>query len=212
MPVMENAEAVALRRATFAIPASLESAGLARKMTEVVLHAWDSPVDDFTAVLLLSEVFTNAVLHGVETCSDTTASIGVDLVETVTGLHVEVHDPNEGKRYGVALEHPTAQSESGRGLELVEELSTAWGCKYTPTGKFVFFDVDGVAPRPSGAESARLVRSAMSGLVCDDPAHRDERLAAACTDDHVDIVGDAREVPVRAQVPVTGPGEVVSCT
>jgi hypothetical protein len=128
-------------------------------MAEAVLHAWASPVDDFTAVLLLSEVFTNAVLHGVETCSMPSARISVDLVETTTGLHVEVHDPNEGKRDCVAINHPTAQAESGRGLELVDELSTAWGCKYTPTGKFVFFDVDGGDPEAAGIDAARVVAS-----------------------------------------------------
>lgn len=154
MSVMENAVAVAPRHASFTIPASPESVRLARKMTEAVLEAWASPVDGFAAVLLLSEVFTNAVLHGVEACSGTAARIGVDLVETATGLHVEVHDPNDGKCDGVAINHPPAQSESGRGLELVEELAVAWGCKHTPTGKFVFFDVDGVDPEPSESAPA----------------------------------------------------------
>ena len=132
------------RHISFAIPASPESAGLARKLTENVLHAWTSLVDDYTTALLLSEVFTNALLHGVDPRSGTAARIGIDLVETETGLHVEVHDPNQGKRGVVAVNHATMQSESGRGLELVAALSASWGYKQTPTGKLVYFDM--VAP------------------------------------------------------------------
>jgi anti-sigma regulatory factor (Ser/Thr protein kinase) len=141
MLVMENAQADTPRHASFAISASPESVGLARKMTEDVLRAWTSPVDEFTAMLLLSEVFTNALLHGVNQRSAAMARIGVELVETETGLHVEVHDPNQGKHDDVVANHATVQSESGRGLDLVEALAASWGCKHTPSGKLVFFDV-----------------------------------------------------------------------
>lgn len=142
MSVIENA-AGAPRHVSFAIPAAAEYAGLARKMAEAVLHAWASPVDEFTTVLLLSEVFTNAILHGVASPNcGSSARIRVDLLETSTGLHVEVHDPDDGKRGSVVINHAAVQAESGRGLELVDELSAAWGCKYTPAGKFVYFDVD----------------------------------------------------------------------
>lgn len=150
MPVTDYAAVVEARHASFAVPASPESAGLARKMTEAVLHTWTTPVDDFTTLLLLSEVFTNALQHGVEAGSGASAMICVDLVETATGLHVEVHDPDQGQHGNVAINHPAEQSESGRGLELVEELATVWGCKYTPTGKFVFFDVVALDPELAG--------------------------------------------------------------
>jgi len=164
MPVIENATGGVPRHASFAIPASPESVGLARKMTEAALHAWASPVDDFTATLLLSEVFTNALLHGVCPSSGVLARIGVDLVETETGLHVEVHDPNQGKDGGVAISHPTAHSESGRGLELVEELSATWGCKHTPTGKFVFFDM--VAPAFEFEQGGEASESTLDPAAC----------------------------------------------
>jgi anti-sigma regulatory factor (Ser/Thr protein kinase) len=141
MLVIENAQTDAPRHASFAIPASPGSVGLARKLTADVLDAWASPVDDYTTTLALSEVFTNALEHGVDRRCAAAARIGVDLVETETGLHVEVHDPNQGKRDGVAVIHATAQSESGRGLALVEALSASWGCKHTPTGKLVYFDM-----------------------------------------------------------------------
>lgn len=145
MHVIDNASLEARRHASFALPALPESAGLARKLTEVVLDGWTNPVDGFTATLLLSELFTNALLHGVHPRPEGAARISVDLIETESGLHVEVHDPNQGKHGEVAASHAPAQSESGRGLELVDELASTWGCKYTDAGKFVFFDVDGPA-------------------------------------------------------------------
>lgn len=157
MHVIDNATVEMPRHASFALPALPESVGLARRMTEVVLGSWTSPVDGFTTVLLLSEVFTNALLHGVHSESGVAARIGVDLIETESGLHVEVHDPNQGSDGDVAISHPNAQSESGRGLELVDQLAAAWGCKYTDAGKFVFFDLE-------SSEDDLLLRSHDNGL------------------------------------------------
>ena len=56
MFVKRNVATDVPRHISFAIPASPESAGLARKLTENVLHAWTSLVDDYTTALLLSEV------------------------------------------------------------------------------------------------------------------------------------------------------------
>lgn len=164
MLVTENPTTDAPRHASFAIPAAPESVRLARKMTEVVLHTWTSPVDDYTTTLLLSEVFTNALLHGIDPRSAATARIGVDLVETTTGLHVEVHDPNQGKRGDVEVGHAAAQSESGRGLELVAALSASWGYKHTPTGKLVYFDM--LTPAfESGREASEGARNPATCVV-----------------------------------------------
>jgi anti-sigma regulatory factor (Ser/Thr protein kinase) len=159
MLMIESASVDAPRHASFAVPASPESVPLARKMTELVTRAWTDPVEDFadTLLLLLSELFTNAVRHGVDPSSRGRARIGVDLVETKTGLHVEVHDPNQGESRGVALSHASAHSESGRGLELVNELASAWGWKYTDTGKFVFFDLDEPGPNQGGGSARQAL-------------------------------------------------------
>lgn len=145
------------RHATFAIPAAPESAGLARRITDAVLHAWDCEVDMDMTILLVDEVFTNAVLHGVGTVPGI-ARVTVELVASRRGLHVEVHDPNQGRGGVVAARCAGAHSESGRGLELVEALSACWGAKDTPDGKYVYFDMAPCepedAPRRSGEGSA----------------------------------------------------------
>ena len=140
----------ALRRISCTMPALPESAGLARRVAEVVLREWTSPVDEFTAELLLSEAFTNALLHAVDPSAEVAVSIAIIFVETETGLHVEVHDPDEGESGDVLLKRSTTQSESGRGLELIEALSARWGVVRTAAGKFVFFDLDDDIGRSPG--------------------------------------------------------------
>lgn len=134
-----------VRHARFAIPAAPESAGLARKMTEAVLRAWACKVDCDMTILLVDEVFTNAVLHGVGAVSDA-VHVTVELVASPQGLHVEVHDPDCGASGAVTARPADAHSESGRGLELVNALSTCWGAKETPDGKYVYFDMAPTEP------------------------------------------------------------------
>jgi anti-sigma regulatory factor (Ser/Thr protein kinase) len=131
-----------LRHATFKIPAAPESAGLARKLTVAVLHSWTSGVDEDATLLMLSELFTNALAHGVDAQAGRSARISVEVLEISCGLHVEVHDPDEGgKKVAVTRAAPLAMNEFGHGLELVEAMSADWGWKDTPGGKFVYFDV-----------------------------------------------------------------------
>lgn len=146
------------RRATFAIPAVPESAGLARKLTSVVLRAWACTVDCDMTVLLVDEVFTNAVVHGVGAASET-ARVTIELVASTRGLHVEVHDPGRGGSGAVTARAADAHSESGRGLELVDALSVCWGSKETPDGKYVYFDM---AP----SEPERIPEEVESGDAC----------------------------------------------
>lgn len=130
------------RHVSFAVPATLESAGLARHMVTAVLHAWRATVDQDVTLLLVSEVFTNALLHGEPSELDVTARIGVEIVETLDGLHIEVHDPDQGDCHVAAVTRASVRDEVGRGLALVQALSTRWGQTDTQQGKYVYFDVE----------------------------------------------------------------------
>ena len=99
----------------------------------------DSLRDD--ALLLTSELVTNAVLH---------ATTGVEL-SVVTGhdaLHVEVSDGDP------ALPEPRVadvEDLGGRGLALVAALASDWGVKLAPPGKVVWFEL----PLPKGRRVRR---------------------------------------------------------
>ena len=90
-----------------------------------------SDCDD--AVLLTSELVTNAVLHGRST-------VCVEVVVGPSGVRVSVVDENS--RYPVLVaEDPNALD--GRGLALVEALADRWGGEERALGKAVWFELAG---------------------------------------------------------------------
>lgn len=150
MPVTESVLALAPQQIRFTVPATLASVRVARRKATAVLDQWKIPVDVDTAVLLLSEVVSNALQHGVRADSDDDAQIDVELAETPIGLCVTVHDPDDGEGGDVTIRHASTQSERGRGLELVQELSVSWGCTKTLDGKCVHFIIAAVEQSPDG--------------------------------------------------------------
>ena len=85
-----------------------------------------------TVALLVSEVATNALVHG-------RGDVEVRVLAPRDGLlRVEVSDGDP------ALPRPRAAStdaEGGRGLALVDALAASWGTHASPTGKVVWFEV-----------------------------------------------------------------------
>ncbi|GAA2250137.1 SpoIIE family protein phosphatase [Actinomadura luteofluorescens] len=82
-----------------------------------------------TARLLVSELVTNALVHGA-------GSVGLRLIRG-RGLLCEVHDDGADMPH---LRHTEATDESGRGLQLVGHLAARWGTHRTAGGKVVWFE------------------------------------------------------------------------
>lgn len=96
--------------------------------------------------LLTSELVTNAVLHaaGQEILvSVTVANAADDHRPGQRCVRVEVSD-GEGDAPPVVRHRP--DGEGGRGLALVQQLSTAWGTRRDGDGKVVWFEMDTGAP------------------------------------------------------------------
>jgi len=95
----------------------------------------DADVRD-VVVLLVSELVTNAVLHGGPHAQAAT----VDMARTVAADRVRREVEDAGENIPVvgdgALERPT-----GRPLLLVERLATRWGCEPADVGKVVWVEV-----------------------------------------------------------------------
>ena len=83
------------------------------------------------AVLLTSELVSNAVLH-----ARTPFEVEVTGAETV---RVVVRD---GSPDPPEVANPGPDETGGRGLLLVHSLATRWGYEVTPTGKSVWFELD----------------------------------------------------------------------
>ncbi len=87
------------------------------------------------AELLTGEVVANAVVHG-----PPEGSVLVELSLDATSLRVSVTD--EGHGHPVP-QHPEPTATSGRGLAIVEALSTAWGTNTASSGgTTVWFELE----------------------------------------------------------------------
>ena len=106
------------------------AAAEARGQVRAAIRAWDIPVDPDVAVLLASELVTNAVGH------ETGETIVLAITCSFGQLRVDVHDTS--RTLPVLVDAPV-DAEAGRGLMLVATLSATWGIYRTPSGKAVYF-------------------------------------------------------------------------
>jgi len=90
------------------------------------------------AVLLASELATNAILH---TASGDRGSFGVAVHQVPALVRVEVTDG--GSRAVPTLGPRRRLEPSGRGLFLVEQLAARWGHRGGPSGRVVWCELDG---------------------------------------------------------------------
>jgi anti-sigma regulatory factor (Ser/Thr protein kinase) len=145
-----------------------DAASAARAHLRAAISSWRLPVDVDVAVLLVSELVTNAVTHG-DDGADTRGGTGarggtgggmaVTMLVRCSGgeLRVEVHDRSRDMPVPVSLQVPD-DSETGRGLMLVDTLAADWGYYRTPGGKAVYFTLllhDSPGALPNGAAQAR---------------------------------------------------------
>jgi anti-sigma regulatory factor (Ser/Thr protein kinase) len=84
-----------------------------------------------SAELMVSELVTNAIVHGRSTCELT-----LRLHEGA--LRVEVRDFGGGEPM---LLHPDAESSNGRGLHFVDSLSDSWGSATSARSTRVWFEL-----------------------------------------------------------------------
>ncbi|MEU8893720.1 SpoIIE family protein phosphatase [Streptomyces sp. NPDC048442] len=125
------------------------SVATARAFVRDTLQGWGHSelVDD--AVVLTSELVTNAVVH-----AGTQAD--VLCLRTEDGIRVEVGDrypEREVPLQGTGLSLGGPDREGGRGLLLCAALASKWGVEYTPTQKHVWFQLD-LPQRPVGTRLA----------------------------------------------------------
>ncbi|WP_052424230.1 ATP-binding protein [Nonomuraea candida] len=106
----------------------------ARELITVALGR-DHPVHD-DAVLLTSELATNAILH---TKSGAGGSFTVTVASSETAVRVLVSDG--GSEEPPCVCGTAAQSTSGRGLPLVEALSRRWGFTREDGATTVWFEL-----------------------------------------------------------------------
>ena len=123
MPPTATAETV--------FPAVPESVGSARRFTRAALGRHDvEPQLIDTAMLLVSELATNAIVHAASSLR-----LRIDVGDQI---RVEVCDTNEEPP---VIGEPEMERESGRGLAIVTTLADDWNWSPRSSGKVVWFSL-----------------------------------------------------------------------
>jgi DNA-binding NarL/FixJ family response regulator len=128
--LLEVADDALLERGVH-LPADLVSPAAARRFVEETLAQWDCSEALETVKLLVSEVVANAVVH-----ASSEVRVEIRLLPEAIRVVIGDTDPTTPTR-----RDPSLLDESGRGLALVEAMSTAWGVDSTGRGKDVWFEV-----------------------------------------------------------------------
>lgn len=148
------------------------SARVARKAVLEVLSAEGYDLRAFDAALAVSEVVTNAVLHGRE-------PITLRLRVQPSSVRVEVHD---GSPVSPAFSMLDPTAVTGRGLMLVSAAADAWGVDPEDTGKTVWFSFEHDRPDPQEAEETERLLASWADDLEEDPAREVVRVVLTDVD------------------------------
>jgi DNA-binding NarL/FixJ family response regulator len=130
--LLTSVGASASRSRALELPRALTSARLARRFVSETLDSWHlEPLLD-AALLVTSELAANAVTHA-------DSAFRVQLSVTPKALRIDVVDYGEG---APEPQPPSTSEEHGRGLHLIDAMTTAWGIEDTPdAGKVVWAEL-----------------------------------------------------------------------
>jgi anti-sigma regulatory factor (Ser/Thr protein kinase) len=116
------------------LPDGPEGASFARRAMKRAAILWKLDRDTTeTALLLVSELATNAIRHGAP-------PVRLSLRLEQDRLRVEVTDSSPALP---EVGHPSPDETGGRGLLIVQQLAAKWGARALPrrVGKTVWFDL-----------------------------------------------------------------------
>jgi anti-sigma regulatory factor (Ser/Thr protein kinase) len=117
------------------LPAKEQAASTARRLLQQVLNSWGRAQLLEDAGIVASELVTNAVQHAADG-----GELRLDVQVDESGcLNIAV---NDGSERLPTLQEPSFDAEAGRGLLIVEQLSTRWGVEPRPgEGKRVWAEL-----------------------------------------------------------------------
>ncbi|MGH3372400.1 MAG: ATP-binding protein, partial [Nocardioidaceae bacterium] len=107
------------------------SASEARRFVRRTLEGWGAPDLTDEAVLVTSELVTNAVVH-----AGTPVRVALDL--DAQALRIEVQDLHPHRSLPLGAEAPEDDAEHGRGLLITAALASSWGVDYSAGAKRVW--------------------------------------------------------------------------
>ncbi|MGW3248807.1 ATP-binding protein [Streptomyces sp. NPDC001070] len=136
-PLHAPAGRATARDASWPLARELTSVGRARRLTTAQVREWSLDELTDTVELLVSELVTNALRHA-------RGPVRLNLRVEGARLRCEVEDVSSAAPVRRAAE---TDAEGGRGIEILDLLSAAWGTDRTATGKTTWFEL----PAPAAA-------------------------------------------------------------
>lgn len=134
---------------TLTLPGRVQDVRCARRFVGQVLEG--RPCQEL-AVLLTSEIATNAVLHS---RSGDGGKVTIVVIDLGTVVRVEVVDDGSDHRPHVAARKADL-ADRGRGLQIVEEVALRWAHYQDDHGLTTWFELcDTPDGRPDGGDAAR---------------------------------------------------------
>lgn len=125
-----------MRRSVLTIAqAEPERISVGRQLVRELLHDWKDPEQVDSAVLMVSEMATNVLVH---TDGDALMAAEVSGERGERRLRVEVADASDELPH---KRRPGEMASSGRGLVLMEMLADAWGVDPRGEGKSIWFEL-----------------------------------------------------------------------
>ena len=121
------------------------AAAEARGQVRVAIRDWKVPVDPDIAILLASDLVTNAIMHG----DGETLTLAIRR----SRAHLRIDVCDQSRALPLGTDGP-ADMDAGRLLVLVAALSTEWGSFRTPAGKAMYFTLAFPPDQPAGCDRA----------------------------------------------------------
>jgi serine phosphatase RsbU (regulator of sigma subunit)/anti-sigma regulatory factor (Ser/Thr protein kinase) len=186
-----------------------EAVALARAFVRETLTGWDIPgrhgsesiADD--AVLLASELITNAILH-----AGTAAEVACFQLRDPDGrpsaIRIEVVDRHPGRPIPaprLGWDEDDDLSEGGRGLYLSAHIAEAWGVQYSRCAKQIWFTLDLAGPAgrgPDGPPPAPLDPPGASARAFAAAEHDEAAHAIDDLDDYLRLAAERAKALLQA--------------
>ncbi|MFJ6212946.1 ATP-binding protein [Streptomyces sp. NPDC092296] len=132
--------------ATCALTGNPQATGVARHFARSTLQGWDMPFLIEDVEIIVSEMLSNAIRHGLPTACEQPVRprlVGLGLLRRGETVLCAVSDPSSEVP---VVREPDQLAESGRGLRLIDSLSQSWGWTPNRCGKSVWATVSAGLP------------------------------------------------------------------
>jgi anti-sigma regulatory factor (Ser/Thr protein kinase) len=134
-----------LETSRLSVPAESEQITIVRQFVRLACHRYGCDSDTDNILQVADELMANAVEHG---SPDSESMIEIGVAPTERGVRIEVHDhahptPDLSPVTAQRTSEESTPEAGVHGLQIVAELSSAWGVEDEPDGKVVWAEIPG---------------------------------------------------------------------